>query len=151
QIPNIDSELYEKENWERLRKEFEQAKSDSLQYNDNDQDGIKKLREAIANTYSLFMQRKAQFENNLDISSKIDVSDDKIDQIPTKRLIEDCLNLVLSKKIDLVKIDSKIIAKYEDLKLLKSWIPSNESNIKFKLLYRASADGWKVKDFHTKC
>lgn len=47
-------------------------------------------------------------------------------------------------------IDSKILKKAEDVRLLKKWI-SPSGNAKFKLLYRGTRDGMDVNSFHKKC
>ena len=47
-------------------------------------------------------------------------------------------------------IDSLIITKEEEVKLINSWISSNKK-IEYQLLYRATRDGDKVQDFHSKC
>ena len=46
-------------------------------------------------------------------------------------------------------IDSKIITKATQLETLSSWIDSYK--IQFKLLYRASKDGFNAEAFHSKC
>ena len=47
-------------------------------------------------------------------------------------------------------IDSLIISKIEDIKLLKGWISPNQK-VTFELIYRASRDGDTTKDFHRMC
>ena len=48
-----------------------------------------------------------------------------------------------------LSIDSKLITKAAQLEMLSSWIDSYK--IQFKLLYRASRDGFNAEAFHTKC
>ena len=47
-------------------------------------------------------------------------------------------------------IDSLIIKKHEDIKLLKEWISPNQK-ISFELIYRATRDGDTTSDFHRMC
>ena len=53
------------------------------------------------------------------------------------------------------KIDSKIINEIRELEFLENRLKNNEilkkKNITYKLLYRATRDGNKVKTFHNKC
>jgi len=48
-------------------------------------------------------------------------------------------------------IDSKIVKKADDIKLLKKWLSPSGSFLKLKLLYRASKDGMDSNTFHKKC
>jgi len=48
-------------------------------------------------------------------------------------------------------IDSKIIKKAEDMKLLKKWLAPAGGFLKFKLLYRGSKDSMDANIFHKKC
>jgi len=47
-------------------------------------------------------------------------------------------------------MDSKIVTKLEDKNLLKKWI-KDKGNVRFKLLYRGSRDGFDANTFHSKC
>ena len=47
-------------------------------------------------------------------------------------------------------LDSLIVLKKEDIKLLKEWISPNQK-ISFELIYRATRDGDTTKDFHRMC
>ena len=48
-------------------------------------------------------------------------------------------------------IDSKVVKKIEDVKLLKKWVGSANGSARFKLLYRATRDGFDANTFHKKC
>ena len=47
-------------------------------------------------------------------------------------------------------LDSLIVSKQEDIKLLKEWISPNQK-ISFELIYRATRDGDTTEDFHRMC
>jgi len=48
-------------------------------------------------------------------------------------------------------IDSKIIKKADDIRLLKKWLSPSGGFTKFKLLYRGTRDGMDANTFHKKC
>lgn len=48
-------------------------------------------------------------------------------------------------------LDSKIIKKGEDVKLLRKWLSPSGGFVKFKLLYRGTKDGMDANTFHKKC
>jgi len=50
-----------------------------------------------------------------------------------------------------ISIDSKLITKQEDLKLLKQWLAPSHKDFKLRLLYKGSRDGMNWGAFHEKC
>ena len=66
------------------------------------------------------------------------------------------IQVIKKNNISLEKIDSKIINKIEELNFLEKRLKKNDEilmkkNVVYKLLYRASQDGYNVQTFHQKC
>lgn len=66
------------------------------------------------------------------------------------------IQVIKKNNISLEKIDSKIINKIEELNFLEKRLKNNDEilmkkNVVYKLLYRASQDGYNVQTFHQKC
>ena len=89
-------------------------------------------------------------EKNIFLENKINNMEEKISSL--EKLINNINQKIEEKNTIKMEnsIDSLILSKNEDVKLLKEWI-SLDQKISLELIYRATRDGDTTKDFHRIC
>ena len=124
----------------------------------------KEYNEFNKNNLILLMNNCINVENNIKSINIIQENTEKFNNLnnydinfsPEEEGINNLLNTIknfgniYNKKLFSLINDSIIITKEEEKILINSWISQNK-NIKYELLYRATRDGDKVEDFHRKC
>ena len=91
----------------------------------------------------------SKFKENKDKIIKFNLEDNEIDKfLETIKIFGD---ISFENKLDKIKIDSKIILKINDIKIIHERLKQNFNNFEYNLIYRATRDGPKADDFNKKC
>ena len=111
----------------------------------------KEIIKELLNTVKELKEKNELLENKINNLEKIEkenrekilMLEKQIKDINEKLRESNCINSENT-------LDSLIVSKQEDIKLLKEWISPNQK-ISFELIYRATRDGDTTEDFHRMC
>ena len=108
----------------------------------------KEIIKYLVNAVNDLKEKNAYLENKINNLEKI--FQEKITRMEQQIIKLNNNSQKINFKLDENSMDSLIISNPEDIKLLKNWVSQN-SNITFKLIYRATRDGDTEEDFHKMC
>ena len=106
------------------------------------------LNQLIRNLYSIIKDLKKENESN---NERIKNLEEELKEIKNKLLpLKEEKDIEEKEKEENFFYQSTILMSREEKELISNWIKQNTQK-KFKLLYRASKDGDSIKTFHEKC
>jgi len=142
-------------NYEELENTVRTIKDDMQEismYGKDPETRAKEVRAALKEFSDLIVQNSKNFPLTVCSNEERVKELKKTFETSTKKLFDFMVDI--SNPIELLslsetgRIDSVIVKKPEEAKLIRSWISTGP--VKFKLLYRASVDGFKGENFHKK-